>query len=239
MAALWKVPVIFIIENNHFGMGTAEKRASKSAQFYTRGDYIPGLWIDGMDVLAVKNGVAFAREFVLQHGPIVLEMVRQLMCMLASRHACLHACPKGLAMQSCGLFPVSRPAWQPAGHQTSGNGWQPQSDLVAGHEHAPLVPLQGPEVCCRTDQDRGRFDQVHRSGTSWLTASGVVQDTYRFSGHSISDPGTTYRTRDTVQGMRRSRDPIEHVRHLLTEHGLVDGKELKQVSLREQRCCCC
>lgn len=75
MAALWRLPVIFIIENNHFGMGTAEKRASKSAQFYTRGDYIPGLWIDGMDVLAVKNGVAFAREYVLQNGPIVLEMV--------------------------------------------------------------------------------------------------------------------------------------------------------------------
>ena len=75
MAALWKVPVIFIIENNHFGMGTAVKRASKSASFFTRGDYIPGLWIDGMDVLAVKNGVAFAREFVLQNGPIVLEMV--------------------------------------------------------------------------------------------------------------------------------------------------------------------
>ena len=80
------------------------------------------------------------------------------------------------------------------------------------------------------------LDQFSRSGTSWLMATGV-QDTYRFSGHSISDPGTTYRTRDTVQGMRRSRDPIEHVRHLLTEHGLVDGKELKQVSLCEQCCC--
>lgn len=63
-----------------------------------------------------------------------------------------------------------------------------------------------------------------------------VQDTYRFSGHSISDPGTTYRTRDTVQGMRRSRDPIEHVRHLLTELGLADGKELKQVGALTQTC---
>ena len=76
MAAIWRLPVVFIIENNHFGMGTSETRASKSAQFYTRGDYIPGLWIDGMDVLAVKNGVAFARQFVLENGPILLEMVR-------------------------------------------------------------------------------------------------------------------------------------------------------------------
>ena len=75
MAAIWKLPCVFIIENNHFGMGTSETRASKSAQFYTRGDYIPGLWIDGMDVLAVKNGIQFARKFVLENGPIVLEMV--------------------------------------------------------------------------------------------------------------------------------------------------------------------
>lgn len=57
-------------------MGTTDERASKSAKFYTRGDYIPGLWIDGMDVLAVKQGVAFAREYVLQNGPLVIEMVR-------------------------------------------------------------------------------------------------------------------------------------------------------------------
>ena len=72
------------------GMGTAERRASKSVQFYTRGDYIPGLWVDGMDVLAVKAATAFARQFVLERGPIVLEMVRCVWVYAVESHMLLH-----------------------------------------------------------------------------------------------------------------------------------------------------
>ena len=107
-------------------MGPAEWRGSKSSDFYTRGDYTPGLKIDGMDVLAVKHGVAFAKAYAVEHGPIVLEM-----------------------------------------------------------------------------------------------------DTYRYHGHSMSDPGSTYRTRDEVSGVRTQRDPIELVRRLLTEEGGVDAADLK------------
>ena len=68
--------MVFTIENNQFGMGTSARRAAKSVEFYKRGDYIPGVWVDGMDALAVKSATGFAKQHALQHGPIILEMVR-------------------------------------------------------------------------------------------------------------------------------------------------------------------
>jgi pyruvate dehydrogenase E1 component alpha subunit len=77
MAALWKLPVIFIIENNQYGMGTSVARASASPDFYKRGEPygIPGQKVDGMDVLAVKaagaEAVAHCRA---GKGPFILQM---------------------------------------------------------------------------------------------------------------------------------------------------------------------
>ncbi|CAK0786806.1 hypothetical protein CVIRNUC_010020 [Coccomyxa viridis] len=128
MAAIWQLPCVFVIENNHFGMGTADTRAAKSATYYTRGDYIPGVWVDGMDALSVKSATAFAKQYALENGPLMMEM-----------------------------------------------------------------------------------------------------DTYRYHGHSISDPGSTYRTRDEIQGVRRARDPIEHMRTLILEHEFAEPGDLKRM----------
>ncbi len=77
MAALWKLPVIFVIENNQYAMGTAQKRSTSTPDLHSRGAAfgIPGEAVDGMDVLAVKA----AGEKAVAHcragdGPYILEV---------------------------------------------------------------------------------------------------------------------------------------------------------------------
>lgn len=130
MAKLWNLPMIFAIENNHYGMGTATNRSSCNDQYYTMGGRtIPGIRMNGMNVLAVKKGMEFVREYC-----------------------------------------------------SSGNG--------------PMF---------------------------------VEYDTYRYHGHSMSDPGTTYRTREEVGGVRQARDPIEYVKRLLVDYEMVSTTEIKQI----------
>ena len=77
MAALWKLPVIFVIENNQYAMGTAQRRSTSTPDLYIRGEAfgIRGEIVDGMDVLAVKA----AGERAVAHcragdGPYILEV---------------------------------------------------------------------------------------------------------------------------------------------------------------------
>jgi len=77
MARLWSLPVIFIIENNQYAMGTSVARSSAQTELYLRGaSYdIPGEQVDGMDVLAVKKaGAAAVAHCRVGKGPKILEM---------------------------------------------------------------------------------------------------------------------------------------------------------------------
>jgi pyruvate dehydrogenase E1 component alpha subunit len=110
-------------------MGTAANRSSAITDYYKRGQYIPGLKVNGMDVLAVKAAVAYGKAHtVAGHGPMVLEYV-----------------------------------------------------------------------------------------------------TYRYGGHSMSDPGTTYRTREEIQRMRSTQDPIAGLKQKLLEWEVCSEEELKGI----------
>merc|ERR1719188_1040691 len=131
LAKLWDLPVVFICENNHYGMGTSQDRSSASQSFFTKGDYIPGIRVDGMDIISVREATKFAIDY-------------------------------------CG----------------SGKG--------------PLVY----EIA-----------------------------TYRYHGHSMSDPGTSYRTREEIQEMRQTRDPITSLREKMVSSKLAEADELKKIEL--------
>ena len=77
MASLWQLPVIYVIENNEYAMGTSVKRSHASHELFRRGESfgIPGVKVDGMDVLAVYE----ASKKVIEHvrsgkGPMLMEM---------------------------------------------------------------------------------------------------------------------------------------------------------------------
>ena len=112
-----------------FGMGTSSARAAALPEYYKRGQYIPGLKIDGMDALAVTAAVKYAKEYMLSgKGPLVYEF-----------------------------------------------------------------------------------------------------NTYRFFGHSVSDPGFTYRARDDVKKIREANDPISNLAIKLISWDVTSKEELKEI----------
>ncbi|KIY51677.1 hypothetical protein FISHEDRAFT_70649 [Fistulina hepatica ATCC 64428] len=128
MAKLWDLPCVFVCENNRYGLGTSAERSSMNTQYYTRGDVIPGIQVNGMDIMATAKAAQYARKWTVEDkkGPLIVEFV-----------------------------------------------------------------------------------------------------TYRYGGHSMSDPGTTYRTRDEVQRMRSTQDPIRGLQRYMTEWEVASEAELK------------
>ena len=116
MAGLWKLPIIYVCENNNYGMGTSAERSSHNTEYHQRGDKIPGFKIEAQNVLMVKEAVKWAGAYVIENGPLFLEM-----------------------------------------------------------------------------------------------------STYRYHGHSMSDPGITYRSKEEIANIRKTRDPIEIARNMLLE----------------------
>jgi pyruvate dehydrogenase E1 component alpha subunit len=75
-ARLWELPVLFVCENNHYGIGTSVERASALADIHKRtcGYDIPSVQVDGMDVMAVHEAVKWGAEWVRGHSrPYLIE----------------------------------------------------------------------------------------------------------------------------------------------------------------------
>ncbi len=133
MAELWRLPVVYVIENNQYAMGTSIERSSSETHLYRRGVSfnIPGEEVDGMDVVAVREAGRRAAEHARSgKGPFILEM-----------------------------------------------------------------------------------------------------KTYRYRGHSMSDPGK-YRTREEIDAVRKTRDPIDHLQETLLTAGLADDEALKALDAK-------
>ena len=76
MAALWKLPIVFVVENNQYAMGTAVGRSSAETEFHRRGTAfrIPGMDVNGMDVLEVRQAAEIAFKYVREgNGPVLME----------------------------------------------------------------------------------------------------------------------------------------------------------------------
>jgi len=135
MASLYRIPIIFVCENNQFGMGTSKKRGSAQPEFYRRCDFIPGLYADGMDVLAVQETTRVAKEWCLGgNGPIIIEF-----------------------------------------------------------------------------------------------------DSYRYMGHSMSDPDSAYRDPKDIEAVRSQRDCLTATRSLIIKNGLATEEEVKTMEKKVRK----
>ncbi|KAK7317570.1 hypothetical protein RJT34_01922 [Clitoria ternatea] len=94
-----------------------------------------------------------------------------------------------------------------------------------------VTPACNPRLMTMVDgMDALAVKQACKFAKEFALRNGPIileMDTYRYHGHSMSDPGSTYRTRDEISGVRQERDPIERIRKLLLSHEIATEKELK------------
>ncbi len=76
IAALWKLPNIFVCENNLYGMGTSNERAAANTKYFTRLSManIPGVLVQGYNVFAVREIFKWGKQWAIQNGPLCFEV---------------------------------------------------------------------------------------------------------------------------------------------------------------------
>lgn len=128
IAGLMKLPVVYVIENNKFAMGTSEHRHNHHSPIFSKFRSFPGLKIDAQDVFNVREWTKYCKQYVIKNGPMFLEL-----------------------------------------------------------------------------------------------------DTYRYQGHSMSDPGITYRSKDEILNFRKSRDCIVKIMGYILSNKVATEKDLKDI----------
>lgn len=85
MAKLWNLPIVFVCENNFYGMWTPEARVSSCSDYYKRGLNIPGIKINGNDIHELIRAFTFAKAFCISNGPLIIQIDTYRTC----GHSCV------------------------------------------------------------------------------------------------------------------------------------------------------
>lgn len=85
MAALWKLPVVYVCENNHYSMWTPESNSTTYPEYFKRGYNIPGIRLTDKNITQLIDVFTFARQHAIEKGPIILQIDTYRTC----GHSCL------------------------------------------------------------------------------------------------------------------------------------------------------
>lgn len=80
MARIWRLPIVFVVLNNAYGMWTPALDVCANDDFYKRADFLPGLRVEGSDVVSAMRCLEFARSHAREKGPIVLQIDTYRFC---------------------------------------------------------------------------------------------------------------------------------------------------------------
>lgn len=80
MAMIWKLPIVFVCENNRYGMWTPAESISPDTNFYLRGGSIPGIRVAHRNIFGLVSVLRHARSHALEHGPIIVQIDTYRLC---------------------------------------------------------------------------------------------------------------------------------------------------------------